>query len=177
MQNAWIWIVGIVVIAVGGFIWWQSMQVTPSPAEQMPTIGGTNDYGPPPSDQGVQSWDTSTGASVDAGASVETTPISTTVTYTDSGFSPSSITVAKDGKVTFVNKSTRGMWVASGPHPAHTGYDGTSRTAHCTSGYAGLAPFDQCAEGGSFTFVFTKSGTWPYHNHSSASDFGKVIVQ
>jgi len=45
---------------------------------------------------------------------------------------------------------------------------------HCGTG---TTSFDQCANGGSYSFTFTKAGTWRYHNHSNASHFGTVIVE
>jgi hypothetical protein len=99
-----------------------------------------------------------------------------TVTYTDSGFTPKTINVALGTRVTFVNKSTLGMWIASAPHPTHQGYDGTTEAVHCAVGYAGPAPFDECSNGTTFSFTFGKVGTWPYHNHNSPTDFGMVTV-
>lgn len=69
------------------------------------------------------------------------------------------------------------MWVASAMHPAHTGYDDTSKDQHCADGYAGAAPFDQCGSGASYSFTFAKSGTWGYHDHRNASAHGTIIVQ
>ena len=69
------------------------------------------------------------------------------------------------------------MWVASAPHPSHTGYDGTSRQTHCVAGYSGPKPFDQCAAGTSFSFTFKQTGTWPYHDHNNSGKFGTVVVQ
>lgn len=70
------------------------------------------------------------------------------------------------------------MWVASGPHPSHTGYHDTTREQHCPD--TTNTAFDECIAvgvGQSYSFIFQKTGTWPYHNHVSAGDFGKVIVQ
>jgi len=104
-------------------------------------------------------------------------PKSATVTYTDQGFSPSEVTVAKGGRVTFINQSSRKMWVGSNVHPLHTGYDGTPTQQHCA---AGATPsFDECAAvpaGGTYSFVFEKTGSWGYHNHALSSDGGVVIV-
>ena len=96
------------------------------------------------------------------------------VMYTDKGFSPSTITIKQGTKVTFVNNTTNKMWVASDEHPTHTEYDGKTKTEHCpdTLGTA----FDQCASGSTYTFTFNKVGSFDYHNHSVASDGGKVIV-
>lgn len=96
------------------------------------------------------------------------------VTYTDAGFSPETITIKLGDTVTFVNEGDGRMWVGADEHPTHTEYAGTSRSEHCPDS-SGTA-FDQCEAGESFTFTFTKAGTWGYHNHSLASHAGTVIV-
>lgn len=103
-------------------------------------------------------------------------PMSATVTYTAQGFSPAQVTVAEGGTVTWVNQSGHPMWVASGVHPTHTVYDGTSKNEHCAAGYTGAAPFDECSAGDSYSFTFTKTGDWKYHNHAGAEDTGTVTV-
>jgi plastocyanin len=97
------------------------------------------------------------------------------VTYDGSAFSPSTVTIKKGDTVTW-NDSSGQMWVASSPHPAHTGYDGTSRTTHCAPGYTGATPFDQCSPGATYTFTFDKVGSWSYHDHMNPSSFGTVVV-
>ncbi len=101
-----------------------------------------------------------------------------TVTYTDSGFSPSSVTINVGDTVAFKNNSSSDFWPATANHPAHTVYDGTNLQAHCA---AGATPsFDACtgvAPGSSYSFTFTKAGTWGYHDHLNARNFGKVVVQ
>jgi hypothetical protein len=67
------------------------------------------------------------------------------------------------------------MWVASNPHPAHTGYDGTSRQQHCPN--TANTAFDECAPGSTYSFTFNKVGTWGYHNHMNPGSQGTVIVQ
>jgi len=70
------------------------------------------------------------------------------------------------------------MWVASDPHPAHTGYDGTSLAQHCATG--STPSFDECssvAKGSSYSFTFNKSGSWGYHNHANHSYAGTVVVK
>jgi len=89
---------------------------------------------------------------------------SVAVTYSDSGFSPAAITVKAGNTVIFKNQSSRNMWVASDPHPIHTDYP----------------EFDAkkgIAMGESYSFTFTKTGTWKYHNHLKSSDTGTVIVE
>lgn len=153
------WIVGIIIVIIvlagAWYIW--GTGTAPAPANTQAT--GSSAPGP------------------DTGTPADTSIV---VRYTDSGFSPTTVTIAKGQTVTFTNNSSKAMWVASDSHPSHTGYDSTNRSAHCAAGYTGAAPFDECAAvqaGGSYTFTFEKAGTWNYHNHSSASDVGTVIVQ
>lgn len=85
------------------------------------------------------------------------------VSYTEDGFSPKSMTVQVGTTVTFVNNSSKGMWVASDVHPTHQLLPG----------------FDQLKsvqKGGTYDYTFIKVGTWALHNHVSASDKGTVVV-
>ena len=157
MDSRWLGvIVLIIIVALGG--WYVFTNPTTSQVPVTETI-------PPPEEV------TTTTANMP--------PAPVTVTYIDTGFSPSSVTVSEGQGVTWTNQSSRTMWVASAMHPAHTIYDGTNKDTHCAAGYAGEAPFDQCvavpAEG-SYTLTFTKAGDWKYHNHTNATDFGSVVV-
>ena len=99
-----------------------------------------------------------------ASSTTTTTTNTTIVTYTDSGFSPQNITIKKGDTVTFVNKSSIGMWVASGPHPTHTNYPAFDEKATVSNG-------------GSWSFTFDLVGSWGYHNHKNSAAFGKVVVE
>ncbi len=160
-------IVVVIVVLVGGYFFF--VKPGTAPVTNPETAGG-NSAPLETTNPGAQN-DPGLGASV--GVSVGT-PV--TVTYTDSGFSPKSVTIKKGQSVTWVNKSSRAMWIGSASHPDHTGYDGTSRAAHCAAGYTGPAPFDECGAGTSYTFTFNEVGTWGYHNHAGAQDMGVVIV-
>ena len=108
-----------------------------------------------------------------------TTGTQNTIHYTDNGFVPALLSVSVGTQVTFVNDSSDEMWIASNPHPTHQGYDGTTKSVHCAVGYAGPTPFDECAavmQGGSYSFTFTKIGTWGYHNHGAPANGGTVVV-
>lgn len=86
------------------------------------------------------------------------------VDYTDNGFTPKSITVKVGTTVTWTNKASDKMWVASAPHPTHTALPG----------------FDELSgadKGGSYSYTFTKVGNWKYHNHLDPKDFGAVVVE
>jgi plastocyanin len=97
-----------------------------------------------------------------------------TVTYTDSGFSPKSVTVKRGQSVTFINQSSRSMWVGADDHPTHTKYPVKS-AGDCLG-----SSFDSCkgsGSGQSWSFTFTETGSWGYHNHTRAADRGTVVVQ
>jgi len=101
-----------------------------------------------------------------------------TITYTDDGYSPNTLHVPIGTTVTFKNDSSRQMWTASDVHPTHTEYDDTSLGKHCpdTTGTV----FDECEgvkPGNSWSFTFTKPGSWNYHNHLFASDIGTIVVE
>lgn len=86
------------------------------------------------------------------------------VTYGDSGFAPSTITVKVGTEVTWKNDGNKMMWVASAVHPTHQELPG----------------FDQLqavGNGGSYSYTFTGAGTWKYHNHVAAGDTGMVVVE
>lgn len=87
----------------------------------------------------------------------------TVVTYSDEGFSPSILHVKAGTAVTFQNESSRPMWVASNPHPSHTGYPGfDAQNAY--------------GQGSIYLFIFNRVGTWGYHNHMNPSDTGTIVV-
>ena len=99
----------------------------------------------------------------------------TTVTYTDTGFSPKTITIKRGDAVNFVNQSSGDMWVASAMHPTHIVYSGTTLNEHCPD--PENDSFDQCVAGDSFSFTFDKVGTWNYHDHLGPTNFGTVVVE
>ncbi|HAO64890.1 TPA: hypothetical protein DCQ44_02810 [Candidatus Taylorbacteria bacterium] len=86
-----------------------------------------------------------------------------TVTYTDKGFSPASLTVAKGQTVKFVNNGTGSLWVSANPFPTASEYP----TFNEKSGVA---------SGSSWSFTFTQTGTWYYHNHYSPAIGAKIVV-
>ena len=102
------------------------------------------------------------------------------VTYTDEGFSPKTSTVSVGDTVRFVNNSGSEMWVGADEHPTHTSYDGTTTRDHCAEGVNTTGSFDQCTRSGagtSWSYTFTKAGSFDYHNHARAADGGTVVVQ
>lgn len=86
------------------------------------------------------------------------------ITYTDAGFEPETLVVARGTTVRFENESSGTMWVASDVHPTHEI----------------LPAFDQLAAvatGADYEFTFNQEGTWNFHNHVSANHTGTVVVQ
>lgn len=165
-------VLGAIVIIAGVALWWSSSTPTQVPVDQ----GAASAAMPDANNQSAantNSGDTSASVSATVAAGPAT---SATVTYDGSTFSPSSVTIAKGGTVKFVD-SSGSMWIASNQHPTHTGYDGTSRATHCAAGYSGPAPFDECSAGTSFSYTFSKAGTWGYHDHLNAGAGGTVVVQ
>lgn len=101
-----------------------------------------------------------------------------TVVLTDSGYSPAVLTIKKGETVLFKNNSSESMWTASDMHPSHTAYSGTSADQHCPDTVG--AAFDACKgylPGQTWPFRFDKIGSWNYHNHLDAVQFGTIVVQ
>lgn len=151
---------------------------TPSNSDITPTSTGALDESANTTSGTTESNEgTPTGTTLSVGGEVTTgAPMTASVTYTGTAYTPSTVTIKKGGTVTFTS-ATPNMWVASAQHPTHSAYSGTSRAEHCAASYSGAAPFDQCTQGSSFSFKFDKTGTFPYHDHVNASVFGKVIVE
>jgi len=161
-QNGWIAvIVGLLIIAAGAW-WFTSGNQSAANNE---AVVPTQDTTPTATDNGTQ---------VGVDVNVNTAPMTATVTYSGSSFSPQEVTIKKGGTVTWKNASGANMWVASAQHPTHIVYSGTSRTEHCPD--TSRTAFDQCVGGGDYSFTFAKTGTWGYHDHLNPSAFGKIVV-
>lgn len=87
----------------------------------------------------------------------------TTITYTDNGFSPSSITVKSGTTLTVTNSSSHVLQFDSDPHPEHT--DNTELNVNIVS------------KAQSKTFTVTRTGTFGYHNHLNEDDRGTIVVE
>lgn len=88
---------------------------------------------------------------------------STTVTLTDNGFVPRTVTVSHGAAIRFVTTRGRYFWPASDDHPAHTMYSAFDAK--------GPVPPD-----GYWEFRFEQAGTWNYHDHISPSFTGEIVV-
>jgi len=94
------------------------------------------------------------------------------VTYTNAGYSPTTLRIKKGETVIFKNQSSNSMWTASAVHPTHRGYPTTGGCIGST--------FDACRgvqPGNDWTFKFDISGTWKYHNHLNPGDTGTIVVE
>lgn len=87
-----------------------------------------------------------------------------TISYSNRGFSPKTITIKKGDVVRFANNSDSDMWVASNPHPTHTDLSDFDSVRAFTSGEI-------------YTFTFTTTGSFGYHNHLNPSDTGTLQVK
>ncbi len=153
-------LVVIVAVLVGGYFLLIGKTQTPTQQNSIPQNNTTDN------------------SSINESANQDAIVKSYEVVYTDSGYAPAELTIHSGDTVTFKNESSKDLWTASGVHPIHSVYSGTSLQQHCPD--ATNASFDECKNlqpGQSWSFTFTKSGAWAYHNHRNASDFGKIIVQ
>ncbi len=94
------------------------------------------------------------------------------ITYTNTGYSPSTLTVQVGTTITFKSESSIAMWVASASHPTHKVYPTTGGCLGST--------FDACKgiqPGDSWSFKFDIAGNWKYHDHLKPSSFGTIIVK
>ncbi len=85
-----------------------------------------------------------------------------TITYSDDGYSPASLTVKSGATVTIKNTSSSSIQFDSDPHPAHT--------ANQELNVGSVAP------GESKTFTPTTKGSHAYHNHFDSSQTGVLVV-
>src|SRR6185437_3978168 len=65
------------------------------------------------------------------------------VNYTEDGFQPQTITIKAGQTVTWTNKDSDDLWVASNPHPTHTDYPGFDELKGISTGQT-------------YSFTFTK---------------------
>ena len=80
------------------------------------------------------------------------------------GFEPSTLTIKSGDTVEFKNESGEDKWPASNVHPTHELYPGFDAKKP-------LLPGD------TYSFTFTKSGSWGYHNHLEPEIQGTIVVQ
>lgn len=159
-------LIGLLVIAAGVLIGWFVIgRNTPGGVGNILRPGNQNQAQTSPTPSTTVSLTPGAGSitPVPEGAGKGGAAERSVVTYTDSGFSPATVTIKVGTTVAFMNESSGGMWVASAQHPTHQELPG----------------FDQLrsvSKGGSYEYTFTKTGTWKYHNHVKAGDTAQVVV-
>lgn len=87
-----------------------------------------------------------------------------TIIYTDSGFSPALVTIATGTTINFTNQSSSALWMM---------YDSKKSTS-------ALSDFDQKKEstsGETYSYTFTKKGTFAFYNHLDKSKVGVITVR
>lgn len=89
--------------------------------------------------------------------------IAATITYSDSGFSPSTITVNSGDTIAIKNTSSTTMQFQSNPHPIHTD-DPELNVGVINAGQTG-------------TTKVTTKGTFGYHNHLNPSQTASIVVK
>lgn len=82
----------------------------------------------------------------------------------DDGFHPQTLSIDAGDTVKFENKSSDDAWPASNVHPTHLLYPGFDAKKP-------LLPGD------SYSFTFTKTGSWGYHNHLEPDVQGTIVVK
>ena len=91
------------------------------------------------------------------------------VSYTDSGFQPTDLTIAKNDTIRFTNNSHSDLWVAAA---------GATRYPSKDTSCAG-SDFDSCHvihSGEFWEFTFDVVGTWSFINNIQKTDTGTVHV-
>lgn len=86
-----------------------------------------------------------------------------TITYSDSGFSPSTLTIKAGGQLTVTNSSSSTVQFDSEPHPIHTDNNELN--------------IGTINAGESKTVTLNKTGDWGYHNHLDSGQKGRVTVK
>ncbi len=89
------------------------------------------------------------------------------INITENGFSPNAKTIAVGQAIGWINNSSSTVYVAPDNHPSHMKYSGV-----WDDNGAG-----QISAGQTYTFTFTKAGTYTYHDHLNPSRTGTIIVQ
>ncbi len=150
MKNSLILIV--VVLIVGGFYWlWTTSYMESEPLDN--------------------ALSESSAVEVDSNPVIVEPVLEKTVTYTDAGFTPSSLEIKSGDTVKFENQSNNNVWVSSAKHPTHANYPTTGGCIGST--------FDSCKalqKGEIWSFKFDIAGNWKYHNHVDATKFGEIVV-
>jgi len=125
--------------------------------------GGNNKKTDTTSSQSTTSQPAASQPSSSNQSNSQPTESSNVISYSDSGFSPGSLTVKSGDSVTIKNNTSQTLQVQSNPHPIHTDDPELN--------------IGTIEPGQSKTFTLTTKGTFGYHNHLDPSQTGILIVQ
>jgi plastocyanin len=93
-------------------------------------------------------------------------------------FSPEILKINVGETVQFKSVGSRPMWPATNLHPTHELYPGSSINKCNSNDKENI--FDSCGGvniGRTFSFTFTETGEWSYHDHTRPSIKGTIIVE
>lgn len=154
MKKSAVIIILVIVLAVGAgaFAVMNKSDKTPDTATTQTTPADTTAPETPVTQPSLKDQQAADVANTDA-----------TITYTDSGFSPSKITVKSGSKVTIKNETSRALQFNSDPHPVHNGNQELN--------------VDLVPSGQTKTFTVTKKGSFGYHDHLDPSKVGTIVVE
>lgn len=158
MNQGTIWgvVVVVILVAAGLFVWrWAGQNAEPVP---LTTIQPTSTVALPTANFFLPTTSPSALPSVTAAAT------SSTISVTDTGFSPVTITVPAGTTVTFVNNGQGLHWPASDVHPTH----------QLLPGFDALRGL---ATGETYSYTFSKAGSWTCHDHLNPTFKCTVVVQ
>ncbi|HEY4517549.1 MAG TPA: hypothetical protein VJI74_01525 [Candidatus Paceibacterota bacterium] len=172
MNNNLIVILGVLILLGGSFLLFSGGQEVVAPGTdtfgEKATEEGTitkPSAGTPKSTAQTQELGTQTQSSQSeiSGSAQSQLPLQTgfaIVRYTTTGFKPETILITQGSVVQFTNETNQAMWIAADPREA----------------YHGFSQSKSVGKGGSFTFGFTRAGSWTYNNINNPSDKGTVLV-
>lgn len=107
---------------------------------------------------------TTVGGSPEPSAVTDLSVATVTVHVDETGFTPQAITITAGTTVSFINDGQGQHWPASDVHPTHTI----------------LPEFDSkrsLETGETYSYTFTKAGTWRCHDHLAASNTCTITVE
>lgn len=137
-------------IAPGQFV---QLQPTDIPTEAVPA-----------GESPVVNFSQEVSGGTDAPTGESSTQQEVTVSVTDAGFVPASVTVKAGTTVVFVNNGQGLHWPASDIHPTH----------ELLKGFDALHGL---VTGETYSFTFQQKGSWGYHDHPNPSVKGTVVVE
>jgi plastocyanin len=138
-------IIGLVVVAILVVGW---LLARPKKSEQSAT---------------PQPTQSSSSAPSSAATSQNAVTATATITYSENGFDPKTVTVKMGETVAIKNDSSDTLQFDSDPHPQHT--DNTELNVGVVN------------PGQAKTVTLNKTGTFGYHNHLNPTDKGSITVQ